>query len=621
MSDFAQFVNKAREESEQARNTRMHMNHQNRSAFMGHQDWSSKIKGQSTEFIPKTSTSLEQLVAFIKRSMVTFGNWFSTTVPDDSPVEGNDVTRLLNCYLDSLPEQGQQTSAFSTRLGDAIKSGALESLVILKCTGQFMPARRVEVDEDGTTRVVADEEKATWKPDIQVVRSEDYYPDPTGRGLYEIHRTERDLHEIIAKSKGENPIYDPSEVEKLIGTMTDRDEDEERSESERGQDETREEFRHTVIVDEFWGTTINEDGTVDQTNVVGAVANEDVIIRPPEPNPWWHGESPFVSAPLQRVPHSVWHKALYDDAVGLNFAMNELFNLMLDGGIASVWGIRQVRPHLLANPGEISEGIPQGATLVMREDAPEGVGAVENVENPGQVPQDAMLMFQTLDREFNAAALTSEIKMGALPQRQVKATEVVESLQSQATVLDAMTRDLETGPISDALRKTWLNMIQHFEDLDAATVIDRLGANKTLALRNMEPQERYNLFFVSCVFDVHGLSETMARSRDFQKMMAILQATGSNPLLMRAFMRAKFSGQKMLETVFRTLNFDPERFRDTENAEGTPEAQAAEVERLAAAIGGGNGASLTGENIGEGGLASDISQNADPSMVGESGNQ
>jgi len=218
-----------------------------------------------------------------------------------------------------------------------------------------------------------------------------------------------------------------------------------------------------VVVDEFWGTLLNEDGTVAHERVMCSVANEKYLIRPVEKFPFWHGESPFVKIPFIRKPFSVWHKALYDDVVGLNLAINELFNLMLDGGIASVWGIKQLRMDYLEDPRQVSGGIPQGKTLAIREDAPDGAKVLEQVTE-GNVPTDALAMFNLLDREHNAAAKTNDIKLGNLPSRQVKATEVLESSQASDAVLDSITGDVEVG-ISKVLRKAFLTIMQNADDL------------------------------------------------------------------------------------------------------------------------------------------------------------
>src|SRR6185437_743271 len=126
------------------------------------------------------------------------------------------------------------------------------------------------------------------------------------------------------------------------------------------------------------GTLIGPEGEVIAENVICTVANKKYLIRAPEPNPFWHGETPFITAPLIRVPFSVWHKALYDGPAQLNFAINELFNLMLDGGIASVWGIKQLRANFLADPKQASGGIQQGTTLVVNDSLPEGAKVLED---------------------------------------------------------------------------------------------------------------------------------------------------------------------------------------------------------------------------------------------------
>src|SRR4029453_9024527 len=100
---------------------------------------------------------------------------------------------------------------------------------------------------------------------------------------------------------------------------------------------------------------LDERGRCVKKNCVAAVANDRYLIRPPEDNPFWHGKSPFVPVPLMRVPGSVWHKAVFDHAVQLNTALNELFSMMLDGGMASIWGTRQLRAGMLENPTQVKK--------------------------------------------------------------------------------------------------------------------------------------------------------------------------------------------------------------------------------------------------------------------------
>jgi hypothetical protein len=216
-----------------------------------------------------------------------------------------------------------------------------------------------------------------------------YYPDPTGRGLYEIHRTYRDLHEVIEMA--ESGEYEPDAVAELADSYVDYAVDRDLEHETDQPPANHPQFRKQVELLEFWGTILDSDGSVAHRNVRCTVANDRFLIRKPEPNPYWHQESPFVVAPLLRVPFSVFHKALFDHAVRLNLAQNEIFNLILDGGIGSVWGVRQVHENLIANIADFADGIPQGATLVAKPDAQQGVPVF--MQTPaGVVPPEAMAL-------------------------------------------------------------------------------------------------------------------------------------------------------------------------------------------------------------------------------------
>ena len=354
------------QEAEEARRERIDKNRYNREAYKGEQDFSGKIEGQSREFLPKTSVTAEQFAAFIKKGLVQFGDWFSVRGGRNSQLTDSAIRRLLMAYLDRLPEGDNNSNGdyvnFSTRLSDASKVGLTESLMIFKVHGRKDVETIPEFEDE-----LSEKEIKPWRLRIDLIPPEDYYPDPTTRGLYKIHRVERDLHDVIALA--EEGIYDKSVVELIKGDYKKEEENGNRDRRPR-EDDAKPSFRKRVVIDEYWGTLLDSNGDVEMRNAMWTVANDKFLIREPQKNPYWHGTDPFIEIPIIREPFSVWHKALYDDVVPLNLAINELFNLMLDGGLASVWGIRQVQPELLEDPQQVAGGVPQGKTLVMRSDAP-----------------------------------------------------------------------------------------------------------------------------------------------------------------------------------------------------------------------------------------------------------
>lgn len=579
-------INRFRDESEMARRTRIWRNDQNWELYLGRQDFSHKKRGQSREFLPKVPVSVEQLTALVKRGMVQFGDYFSVEVGEELSdlVRGSDLRSIVKAFMDDLWSPGNVPTNFATQISDAVKQGLLKSLIILKIHGAPMKHRRFMYDRENDE--VTTEEYERWHPRVDVVRPEDYYPDPTGNGLYEIQRVEKDLHEIIALSEGDDPIYDPNAVRQLIGMDFMRPEDEKLSERDRNQDETvHPSFRKRVVVDEFWGTLLNHDGTIAHRNVVATVANERFLIRPPEPNPFWHQESPFIAVPLIRVPHSVWHKALYDHASDLNKAINELYNLIIDGAISSVWGIKQIRTEDLENPADVEGGIYQGMTLSVKQTLPHGQKVLETVSE-GQVPGEAMNVFESLNREFTGAAMTNELKLGALPAKQVLATEVLESSQSQNLMLDGIIADLELNVMARAIRMMMLNVLQNADHVPESAITNAASRRIASIIMRASPAERFAMFADHFKVKVYGLSATMTRALDFQKIMALLQSTSTNPLLMQAFM-TRFSANKTLDRMMTTLNLNPDTLLKTpeEQAESAKEVQA--TQGAAALLGGG----------------------------------
>jgi hypothetical protein len=550
-------VLRCRDEAWDAKQTRLRKNSRNMDAYLGRQDWSYKQDGQSTEFIPKTSVSVESMGNFIKRGLIKFGDYYSVEVDYElsKMVSGAQLRAILNNFLNDLWAGNNKATTLPMVISDAIKMGLLNSLIIVKVHGGYAPTRKfafVPGQEEDTLEM---EEDNTWKLRIDLVRPEDYYPDPTGNGLYEIHSVEKDLHEVLQAA--EEGIYDKEVVDQLVGTDYKMPEDEARSERDKNQDEyTQPSFRKRVLLDEFWGTLLKSNGEVAHRNCVCTVANKRFLIRKPEPNPFWHQESPFVAEPIVRIPWSVWGKALFDDAVALNLAQNELFNLILDGGMAAVWGTRQIRLEDLEDPGQVAGGLKQGMTLAVKQTLPHAAKVVELCAT-GDVPQDAMQIYEALDREYNAAVYTNELKLGSLPSKQVRATEVIESSNSQAITLDGLTADIERTVIDRVLYLSWMNVLQNadgFPDKMMTSVTNRAVAN---IIMRASPEERFALLGGKTQFRTFGLSATMAKALDFQKFMSMMQAVQLSPMLFQAFM-SKFSPDRALTTIMTKLNINPD---------------------------------------------------------------
>jgi hypothetical protein len=305
----------------------------------------------------------------------------------------------------------------------------------------------------------------------------------------------------------------------------------------------------------------------------------------------------------------VWHKAIYDHGAPLNFALNELFNLMLDGGISSVWGMKQLRTDWLEDPRQVASGIPQGITLAVKAEMPPDVKVIEQVVT-GVVPPDAMAMYQTVNREFDGSVYTNDLKLGLYPTKQVKATEVIEASQSQAVTLDGITSDMEHGLIAPTLRKAYLTILQNADDLATREVVNAIGTRAALLLSRMSPAERFASLANGTSFKVHGLSATLARVRDFQKLMAMMQAVMQNPLLLQAFAK-KFSPDKILTHMMKTLNINPDHVTLSEDEKAALQQNLQELPQWQM-LTGNQGKGMAAQDTGEPGLPAEINQIHNP---------
>lgn len=524
-------------ESEDSRTARDKLSRRNWAAYFSRQDWTHKKEGQSKEFSPLTSMGVESVAAFVKRTLTGFGNYFSMDIVNESIMTSQQARDLLKFHLED-----EKTDFVGTAVEPGIKIALLSSVAIFKV--------RHEVHDD----------EFVLKTDVE--KPERFFPDPTGRGLYEVHETVKDLHEIVKLAK--QGIYDKDEVAKV---QTDFVEQDKLTEEERQKNHSQpvHNFRKRITLHEVHGTIVNKEGEVIEEGIVATMANKKYLIRKPRKNPRFHKKSPFVMAPIIKVPGSVWHKALYDDAVRINLYMNELHNLILDGGLAAAHDVKMLRKGDLEDPDQASGGVPAGTTLIVKDDAPPNSKVMETVKT-GEVPADALNVLNLNQRLFDMASMFNDIKAGVLPQKQVKATEIVEKEQATSQQLDGFARTVEKA-IDKVLRLAWAEIMQFRNNyFDVEHII---GGKAALALSMMSARERYDMFAKKTEFKVNGISSLITRGKNFQKLMVAVDAMFKNPILAQAFSQ-RFSAKKIIDKIFEGLDLDASSIELDKGEKGIP---------------------------------------------------
>jgi hypothetical protein len=151
-----------------------------------------------------------------------------------------------------------------------------------------------------------------------------------------------------------------------------------------------------------------------------------------------------------------------------------------------------------------------------------------------------------------------------MPQKRVAAAEVNSMDSGQSVTMEGIVGVIEQDSFDKVLRKSWLCILQDADNLLSEDVVNAIGATSAVAFRRMSPAQRFATFATASNIEVDGISAIIAKGQNFQKQGALMQIVMQNPLLMQAYQR-KFSSEKQLEFLMKSLNINPE------DVEKTPE--------------------------------------------------
>lgn len=575
-------IDQAYQRSEERRRTTLDRIRKNWRFCNGEQDWSHKVEGQSTIFLPDVPVFVEQIGGVIERRLTEFDKWFGVEAPGGHPLlDSESVRGLMRYSMDRLFEPGDgPDSALSieTVFGDAFKIGVVEGEITLKvyAVEDERTSFRLAESTPSSVDLMADPTKATSdavekaqyrrigqvvdritsrtsRLVVEAIPFEDYFPDMSGARLYTIHEVTQHISELYG-----NPDFDRDAIDSLAKGAEDATsriaKDARSGETSLGPDPWM------VRVREYWGDLVCPDtGRILERNIFATTCGS-VLLRPPTPNPFWHGRRPFVSAPLLRTPKSQHHRALLDRAVDVGEAQNDLYSLMTDDAFSSVWGVRQYWPDLIENADQAAKGIRWGFTATMKSGVPTDAVFLKRVDVGGQLHQfqGAEMMLRRLEGSVKQALLVNDLLVGQLPPRQVKATEVVEASQASDTMFDNIATRMERTIIKPTLELFWLTLLQYLDDFTLPEIVQILGTQRAGIYQSLTPQERFVLIASAVKFSVSGLREGNQRIKRFQRIFTMLNTVLQNPALAQVWDR-KFSPMRTVDELVLSSGLDPTR--------------------------------------------------------------
>lgn len=554
-----------RNEASMARFDRIQQNRINFDVYHLRQDWAYKQKGQSREFLPKQAMAVEQGANFIRQGLIDIGEWFR--VYGENGLK-ESMMKIKPSEIQLLLQRQLEKNGIVDKVGDSIKLGFLGSLMICKVHGEYVPKVEYKVERKfkglSLKKNLIKKESKVWQLKLSLVRQEDWFPDPTGRNMYVIEDMYMDFYDVKMLSEGENKIFDPAVVAQLAGsTYANEGYDKEYMKArETGQNTTTHGYRKQVKLSQYWGNIVDGTGNLIHENIVMTIANDNFIIQPPTPNPYWHGQDPYVKAPIMTVPHGVWGKALMDAPTMLNRAINEMMNLQIDGGMMAVHGIKQIREHWLEDATQVENGIPAGETLRVNASCPPGASVLENVST-SSVPPDSQNVMNLLNQEFYASSWTNDLRMGVASFRSVKATEVAEASQTIHSMFSGVAEQVEANYLTKILEKSWMNIAQHTQELDFENLKSLFGSERAEVLKSLSNEDLFAETVLGCKFDVYGVSATLNKQKEFTKLQAMLQTIATSPILMESFAK-QYDFGKLLSEIMKSLDINTAKLEHDE---------------------------------------------------------
>lgn len=608
-----------RDEAEEAKRSRMIRNKDNYDMFHLRHDFSHKEEGQSQEVLSKQSMAVEQIKSFFQQALADLGDWWKCEARFSDNEQGmlirpHEITKLTNYMLDR--------SRYFNHVGNSIETALLASLAITKTHGCLKSKPKYVARKKGRgktfKRYLEKIEDKTWELKFDIVRPENYFPDPSGKGLYDIEDMWPDYHELLYLAEQDDD-YDLEMIKGLSKSdMTDIEENFGKA-RETGQNTTSPGHRVRPKVTEYWGTILHPtSGEICYENVQAVVVNDSHLIMKPRSNPLWHQGSPYTASPLMEVANSVWHKAPMDAPTMHNRALIEIYNLLVDGAMKQVHAVSQIRQDALVNPAQVSDGIKAGASLLVNSLLPVG-GKVMEPLTQVQIPAEALNIMNIMAQEFNASALTNDLRQGVMPFRAVKATEVVEASNTITSVFQGMAKNWESRQGQRELELAWMTSAQNWDQIDREVFIGLFGPDRGEELAQLSPQEIFASTVGRIAFRVYGITLTLSKAEDFRKITTLLQTIASSPILMEEYMK-KYDLGKTLEEIMTSLNIDknkleiPVSVQRTMMDQGQPEQGGPDMMSQVPQAGSGSLADIFG-----GGSESGIPQSSFPGSPATAG--
>jgi hypothetical protein len=521
----------ARESGENPRDNKWR---ENLDLYWNRYDFSQKAPWQSKVVMPEVPQFVDRFAAAMTEALMTPERFFTVSNPHDREDDiTNAVAKMMDVWL-----AGCGRAPDGSVLGyDAVFEETMKCGALLNAAQVVAP----KLDAFTGETYVA----------VETVDPRRLWLDHTSRQLYRVHRQEMDLHTLMRTARQKDTkgkaLYKVEAVEQLVATVLGTLEDDQRRMSGGGTSQTS--HRKPVILDEYLCTLLTPGGKELMRNALCVVANQTVLVRGPEENPFWHKRDWVVNTPLVTVPLSVYGRSYMEDFGSLARLFTELTNMIVDAVYTTSLKVFGMVTGMLEDPTQIDDGLYPNALFRL-----EQFGRPEDflrAVDLGALSPDAVRVWQIIKTELETAAMLNDITRGQFaPKGRTSAQEVATVEQNASAMIRSVARTVERRLVEPVLDRVWRTGLQTMKKGDKA-----LRAAVGDAMFDAIWSQRKDFASSPFTFRVRAISGLIAKSQKLRMLLQTLAVIGRAPFLMQSFM-TKYSPDKLLDVILELHNID-----------------------------------------------------------------
>lgn len=531
-------------------------------------DWSDKAWWQHKTPIPKVRASVDRAVGVFRKTLLKVQPFYGIQAESKMGRTKGRYTMLLTDYW------MDQTAAIE-EIVTAFRVGLVTSTSILKIF--WMRVRDTQV---GLETKVIDEpimefglevgqrqreernaiikESSKGKLGIMCVNPQNFWIVPGTRGRCVIERDEASLNELealVKDAKHPDGIYDSEALErlrnKLSGPVKSQDDSWQTHEARYNANK----YFRNINLYHYWGDIYDTDGKLVMADASFTMADEDILIRKPRPNPFFHKEHPYVVGSPYIVPFSTYNRGMVEDVAEIAKGITQLACLIADGGLYDAMKAFAIDVDQLEDPADARNGLYPGKTFLRK--SSQGSGApneqlVQTIE-VGKIPQEAMNTVAMFERYFQEGSFVNEWVGGTGNAKGATLGEVNIKTQASLEGLDESARNLEVTLLEPTLTKGTKVIYQYNENFMLERLVDNYP-QLSMLLQNMQPAERYATMVGDYSFKVRGMSVMIDRAQRIGELKEILTLLSYLPGFIE-----QLNPIATLEEILMPMGWDPQR--------------------------------------------------------------